>query len=313
MDKDDPTVSVVIPTYNRAEIIGRAIRSVQAQTFEDWELIVVDDASEDNTRGVVLSYNDKRIQYVKHEKNRGACAARNTGIRCSTGNFIALLDSDDEWKPNKLETQINTFERANSCVGLVYTGMKQIGRGSAKKNERVDKMNESLRLRNPIGSCSAVMLKRDVTKEVKMFDKTLPSSQDRDYWYRTTKKYTAKYDGEVNTIKHDSDDRMQILNDTPSVICGNIRFFEKHKNDYSQKERARHYFKMARTLRVKRKNKRLSSKVYLKKCMSVNPFTPKYIIYIMIHSMPIWTEKIIKRMLNRKNILTNSVKLLAGV
>jgi len=85
MAEKAPKVSVVIPTYNRAHLVGRAIRSVLNQTYQDFEIIVVDDGSTDNTKEVVKSFNDPRIRYIRHEKNRGGSAARNTGIRAARG------------------------------------------------------------------------------------------------------------------------------------------------------------------------------------------------------------------------------------
>jgi len=94
----NPKVSVIIPTYNRAHLIGRAIQSVLNQTYQDFELIVVDDGSTDNTNEVIkeFSQKDKRILYIKHDKNKGGSAARNTGIKAARGEYIAFQDSDDE-------------------------------------------------------------------------------------------------------------------------------------------------------------------------------------------------------------------------
>lgn len=102
-----PLVSVIIPCYNRAHEIAAAIRCVQGQTFEDWELIVVDDGSADNIADAVAAFgDDTRIRLVRHPVNRGEPAARNTGIAAASGRFIAFLDSDDEWLPEKLECQV---------------------------------------------------------------------------------------------------------------------------------------------------------------------------------------------------------------
>lgn len=102
----DPSVSVVIPYYNRPDVIGRAIGSVRRQSFSDWELIVVDDGSDEPSRLDSASAPDPRIRYIRHERNRGVSAARNTGVEASRGRFVAFLDSDDEWLPKKLESQL---------------------------------------------------------------------------------------------------------------------------------------------------------------------------------------------------------------
>jgi len=123
--KAPPTVSVIIPTYNRAHLVGRAIRSVMSQTCQDFEIIVVDDGSTDDTEKVVSSFNDPRIRYYQHQTNRGHSATRNTGITMSRGKYIAFLDSDDEYLPEKLEAQLEVFEHQASRgidVGIVVTG-----------------------------------------------------------------------------------------------------------------------------------------------------------------------------------------------
>src|SRR5215218_7102231 len=95
----EPAVSVVIPTYNRAPLLGRSIRSVLAQCYEDFEVIVVDDGSTDDTAEVVAGFRDARVSYVRLARNTGAGAARNVGIRLARGGFLAFQDSDDEWMP----------------------------------------------------------------------------------------------------------------------------------------------------------------------------------------------------------------------
>jgi len=100
-----PQVSVVIPVYNRAATIGRAVASVLGQSFQDFELILVDDGSTDGTADAIRSFGDPRVRLVQHERNRGAAAARNTGVAAAAGDLIAFLDSDDAWHPGKLERQ----------------------------------------------------------------------------------------------------------------------------------------------------------------------------------------------------------------
>ena len=104
----EPRVSVVIPAYRRDDVLGRAIDSALAQTV-DVEVLVVDDGSEDDTAAVVAAYGD-RVRYLVHDRNRGVSAARNTGVAAANGEYVAFLDSDDEWLPRKLAAQLDRIE-----------------------------------------------------------------------------------------------------------------------------------------------------------------------------------------------------------
>lgn len=115
----DPRVSVLIPAYNQAQFLGEAIQSVLDQTYADFELIIVNDASSDNTAQVVDHFNDPRIKYISHERNRGLPATRNTGIRVSKGDIIFLLDADDKFGPQKIEKHLSFLE-ANPEIGVTY-------------------------------------------------------------------------------------------------------------------------------------------------------------------------------------------------
>ncbi|MFZ8802021.1 MAG: glycosyltransferase family 2 protein [Candidatus Calescibacterium sp.] len=115
-----PLVSCIIPTYNRAHIVGRAIRSVLNQTYKNIEVIVVDDGSQDNTQEVVLSIKDERIRYIRLHRNFGAAFARNIGIANARGEFVAFLDSDDYFLPEKIEKQVELMLKDES-IGVCYT------------------------------------------------------------------------------------------------------------------------------------------------------------------------------------------------
>lgn len=114
-------VSVIIPSYNREDTIERSVRSVLAQTYGNLEVIVVDDCSTDNTEKVVKSIDDSRVRYYCLEKNSGACAARNKGILLAKGDIIAFQDSDDEWRPDKLEKQLAVMEQTNADACFCQT------------------------------------------------------------------------------------------------------------------------------------------------------------------------------------------------
>ncbi len=122
---DSPRVSVIIPTYNRAHLIDRALSSVFRQTIQDFEILVIDDASTDDTEAVVRRIADARVRYIRHSANKKAAAARNTGVASAQGVYVAFLDSDDEWLPNKLEVQLAVFERSPDTQ-IVYSGWRWV-------------------------------------------------------------------------------------------------------------------------------------------------------------------------------------------
>ena len=126
----DELVSVIMPSYNTAEYICESIKSVVSQTYENWELIIVDDCSTDNTDEVVAQFSDKRIIYLKNEKNSGAAVSRNRALKAARGKWIAFLDSDDLWRADKLEKQIN-FMKKNG-YHFSYTGYEEIDQAGNK-------------------------------------------------------------------------------------------------------------------------------------------------------------------------------------
>src|SRR5215471_13264577 len=115
-------VSVIIPTHNRAEFLQSAITSVLNQTFQDFEIIIVDDASKDHTREVIANFNDARIKVIHNQVSKGAAGARNIAITNSNCEYIAFLDDDDEWLPEKLKIQTCLLDNSPPEVGGVCTG-----------------------------------------------------------------------------------------------------------------------------------------------------------------------------------------------
>lgn len=126
------TVSVILPTYNRATLISRAIRSVLDQTWQDLELIIVDDGSTDNTRQTVEVFTDDRIRYVRLQQNGGAARARNKGISEANGRYIAFIDSDAVWKPDKTAKQMEVMLLCGESIAMVYSRVQALGAGGEK-------------------------------------------------------------------------------------------------------------------------------------------------------------------------------------
>lgn len=184
-------VSVIIPTFNRALKTARAVASVLYQTFPDYEIIVVDDGSEDRTQKALRQFGP-RIRYIAHGWNRGVSAARNTGIRESRGHYIAFLDSDDYWLPRKLEVQIAYFkshpEAAISQTQEIWIRKgRYVNPGKRHVKPSGDVFEASLRL--CLISPSAVMMRRSLLDETALFDEGLPVCEDYDLWLRIACRY----------------------------------------------------------------------------------------------------------------------------
>jgi len=191
-------VSVIIPTHNRAAFLRTAIISVLKQTFQEFELLIVDDASTDNPLEVATSFHDKRIRFIRHETNRGGSAARNTGIAHSTCDYIAFLDDDDEWFPEKLANQMALIVTSPPAVGCVYTGYVIVDRASGSVNGQMfptkrGDLSKVLLMENPLGGTSSVLLKRECFQRAGLFDESLPSFQDYDLWIRISRHFHFDY------------------------------------------------------------------------------------------------------------------------
>ncbi len=178
-------ISVIIPTYNRAKFLKRAIKSVIQQSWEKWELIVVDDGSTDNTKEVLEEIKDRRIIYL-YQDNKGVSAARNLGISHSQGELIALLDSDDVWKPRKLEDHILFHIQGEWEISQTeeewIKGGKRINPARRHLKKAGWIFNPSLKL--CLISPSCVMFSRRFWEKIGPFDETLPACEDYDLWLR---------------------------------------------------------------------------------------------------------------------------------
>lgn len=218
---DEPKVSVVLPTYNRADVLSRAIKSVLNQTLSDIELIIVDDASDDHTYDVVQSFDDERIMYEKHAQNKGGGAARNTGISASRGKYIAFLDDDDVWYQEKLRIQLDSLENkpdgyiVNYCeadivseglTGFIrsYIGSKLSTRNV--KKEGGEELIDDILLRKwfgPSGS-STLLMKRETLEQISGFDESFDRHQDVELLIRLLNNGKLAHLNEVLVTKHAS-------------------------------------------------------------------------------------------------------------
>lgn len=259
-----PTVSVIIPTYNRANLIGKPIRSILSQSYQNFEIIVVDDCSTDDTEQAISSFNDPRIRYLRHQNNSGAAVARNTGIDNSTGDYIAFLDSDDEWLPEKLAKQLNLFQQCGSDVGFIYTGLAAVDESNQVKrvisSSYRGNLSDRLLYSNFIGTPSTVMVKRNYLQQVKGFDPDMPSFiEDWDLWLRLAKYCEFEVIPEVLILYDYSDSGDRLTLNHKSVVEGTLAFIKKHhqsvldpaaqgQQNISNRDIAEYLFETGRTL-----------------------------------------------------------------
>ena len=185
-----PLVSVIIPAYNRGWILTEAIDSVLAQDFEDYELIVVDDGSTDNTRAILDTYGQDII--VLRQVNKGVSAARNLGIAEAEGQLVAFLDSDDLWLPRKLSRQVEFF-KSNPDALINQTEEIWMRNGVRVNPKNRHRKPSGMIFERSLGLClvspSAVMIRRTLFDAVGIFDENLPACEDYDLWLRISCQY----------------------------------------------------------------------------------------------------------------------------
>jgi len=208
--KNRPLVSIIIPTYNRNNTLERAIKSAIGQTYQDFEIIIIDDASTESPEELVASFKDSRIKLFCHESNKGANAARNTGIKLSSGKYIAFLDSDDEWFPEKLECQIKHLEKLPVKVGAHYSGLIVVSSEGVVLGRRIPSASGDILSKlfagNCIGPLSTLMVRRSALDHAGPFDEQLPSSQDWDFCIRIAQYYHFSFTKKLLTRYHLSSD-----------------------------------------------------------------------------------------------------------
>lgn len=229
----DPTVSVVVPTYNRAALLGRAVESVLDGDYGDLALHVVDDGSTDETPAVVDAYDDERLTYHRLDENAGANAARNHGVAAASGEYVAFLDSDDAYRPSYLVRCVAALEDAPDRYVGTYASRVWY-RDGERWNLTVadnDVSHDDLRRKNAVGGFSNVLVERDVFDRVGPLDEDLDSCQDYDFFLRALApadhRLRAVPDAVVEYYCHD-EGSTRIGDDRRAKVAGRARFLEKH-------------------------------------------------------------------------------------
>jgi glycosyltransferase involved in cell wall biosynthesis len=229
-----PLVSAIIPTHNRAELLERAVRSVVAQTYPEIEIVIVDDGSSDATADVVRRLSSERpIVYLRNDIARGAPYARNRGIEAASGHFIAGLDDDDEWLPERIARLADAYRPEFGAVtsdDLLVSGKRQI---RWRKKRRITR--DDVLLSNAVGN--QVLVERERLLAIGGFDEDLPAAQDYDVWIRLADRY-----GSILNVRKPLQ-RVHVhsggrITTSSAQYRGYLAVYKKHRAKMSRRQRA---------------------------------------------------------------------------
>ncbi|MBF4516293.1 glycosyltransferase family 2 protein [Flavobacterium sp. ANB] len=299
--------SIVIPLYNKADYIEDTLKSILNQTFTDYEIIVINDGSTDDSATKVLQFNDNRIQ-LYNQKNQGASIARNLGIEKAQYDYIAFLDADDLWMPNHLET-LNALIQNFPNVGIFASRYELVFKNGKNYIPRFNGISADFEgiitdyfetsLNNPVATSSSIAIPKDVFKQVGYFKPTISSGQDVDMWIRIALKYPVAISNKVTaSYLHYIENS---LSKTP-ILDKNLKDF----NDYKQQEESNpslkkylDIYRIEYALQYKIAGENKKSKELFKNILKENiPFKTK-IIYLLPRYILIFLLKLKK--LLRKN------------
>ncbi|MBU1045149.1 MAG: glycosyltransferase [Candidatus Omnitrophica bacterium] len=288
LESKAPKVSIILPTYNRAGLISRAVKSILDQTYPDFELIVIDDCSNDATASVISGFNDPRIKYIFLSKHNGAAFARNEGLKIAFGEFIAFADSDDVWLKEKLEKQVKVLKNAPDDLGLVYSA---IWRVQAKRKiffpdrsfglKRSGNIYKNLLFGNFV--TLHVLFRRSCLRRVGIFDEKLPCLQDWELWLRLSKKYKFFYINQPLVLVYKTSDAIsERSNDFNEAL---ERIIKKFLKDFSLQPKllAKYYYILGRSFY--KNNNKTKSRKYLEMALDLSPFDIKYMFYVWLLSL----------------------------
>lgn len=203
-----PKVSVIIPTFNRADMVACAVKSALAQTYRDLEVIVVDDGSADETENIIkqIAEKDSRVRYLRHEINKGMQAARNTGVKAARGQYIAILDSDCEWLPEKVATQVALFEKGSEKLGVVFVSFLSINSKGEFVAGRIRPIRGNV-YADVLARCSpaptsTLMMKKQCFNRFGLFDENIKCWTEDDMCMVFAKESEFDYDPRALVIDH---------------------------------------------------------------------------------------------------------------
>lgn len=227
-----PLVSIIIPTYNRSQYLKKAINSVLKQTYENIEVLIIDDNSYDDTISIIKNFNDKRICYYKNVKNNGPAYCRNKGIAFSKGKYLNFLDDDDILLPKKIELQIRKFEESKyKRLGVITCDVeyKRKSIKEVKRNRKNGNIYRDLLKSYCIYGTETMLINRNYISD---FDLNLVSNQEYDLALRLARVCEFDYVPKRLSIKFDS--KKQITYNFKKKIRGTLYLYRKYKNEFKK-------------------------------------------------------------------------------
>lgn len=242
--RDAPFVSVVIPTFRRPELLRVAIDSVLAQTFRDFEVLVVDDDRHGSARATVAAVQDERVTYLAHDGARGGSGARNVGIFRSRGAWIAFLDDDDAWLPEKLAAQRRAVADGGPDLGLVYSGydVYDFERARVVSTRRPSKkgwIGDDLLYRNEIGGLFSVLVRADLARAIGGFDERFPALQDAEFYVRVAQRAEVTF-VDASLVRVRKDHGARITANPQRRLVGTQLFWAKFRPHIAKRGRLSH-------------------------------------------------------------------------
>jgi glycosyltransferase involved in cell wall biosynthesis len=281
-----PLVSVIIPTHNRESLILRSISSVLSQTFEDFELIVIDDGSTDGTETKVNTIRDKRLRFIRYENNKGATHARNIGIENASGKYIAFQDSDDQWLPEKLMKQVDLLETSPQEVGVCFTGYEWMIDG--KKIYMPVKESDTTKAEGILSELfflfvgtPTALTKKECLLRVGNFDERLPRLQEWELWIRMSQICSFRYINEPLVASYHQQGGITASYDLLAKSFDVI--YEKHRHFFDSHRKSlagilaifgRHLLNAESTYAI--------GKDYILKSLALNPLRMKYVFNFLL-------------------------------
>jgi glycosyltransferase involved in cell wall biosynthesis len=291
MSNKDPEVSVIIPTYNRSDLLSRAIRSVLNQTYRNFELIIVDDGSTDNTKQIVGEYQkkDKRIIYIWEKNSGGPAKPKNTGIQNSKGKYIAFLDDDDEWLSKKLEKQIKLFKISDKNLGFIGCNaiiINELDKKICDCHKVMNKKNKrafnSLLEDNIIHSASSIIVKKKVLNNVGFFDENFKYADDWDLWLRISKFYAfSSIPDNLYKYRVHGKNTMKSINLKEDIKVWE-NFYNKHKKEYLKYPNGDSEFKKKLAFKCCLNGQFHKGRKYYFKSIKLNPLNIKSYLYLLL-------------------------------